>query len=222
MRREKAKSIALPSKSRKAFHMEFKNTAQKIAWTNFEQNDVLFLLGPAGVGKTFLAMAFAISEILSKKKKKVILTRPIVDAGEHLGYLPGTFQEKINPYLAPLYDSMDALVGVDTQERDRVNGAIEIAPMAYLRGRTFVNSVCILDEAQNCTKAQIILFLTRLGEDSKIIITGDPTQSDLHGVPYINEAVKLLESVPGIGIMQFTEEQIVRHPLVGKILEKLK
>jgi phosphate starvation-inducible PhoH-like protein len=117
---------------------------------------------------------------------------------------------------------MDALVGIDTQERDKVNSAIEIAPLAYLRGRTFVNSVCILDEAQNCTKAQIILFLTRLGEDSKIIITGDPTQSDLHGTPYINEASQLLSSVPGIGIMEFNEGQIVRHPLVGKILEKLK
>lgn len=218
----KGKAIVLNSKPKKSFHMEFKNTAQKLAWANFEQNDILFLLGPAGVGKTFLAMAFAISEILSKKKRKIILTRPIVDAGEHLGYLPGTFQEKINPYLAPLYDSMDALVGFDTQERDKINASIEIAPLAYLRGRTFVDSICILDEAQNCTKSQIILFLTRLGEDSKIIITGDPTQSDLHGTPYINEATKLLESVPGIGIMQFTEEQIVRHPLVGKILEKLK
>lgn len=220
MRKEKA--VSAPNvKSRKAFHMEFKNTAQKLAWSSFEQHDVLFLLGPAGVGKTYLAMAFAISELLSKKKKKIILTRPIVDAGEHLGYLPGTFQDKINPYLMPLYDSMDSLVGIDTQERDKVNSAIEIAPLAYLRGRTFVNSVCILDEAQNCTKAQIILFLTRLGEDSKIIITGDPTQSDLHGTPYINEATQLLSSVPGIGIMEFNEGQIVRHPLVGKILEKL-
>lgn len=218
----KEKTVASAPKARKAFHMEFKNTAQKLAWSSFEQHDVLFLLGPAGVGKTFLAMAFAISELLSKKKKKIILTRPIVDAGEHLGYLPGTFQDKINPYLMPLYDSMDALVGIDTQERDKVNSAIEIAPLAYLRGRTFVNSVCILDEAQNCTKAQIILFLTRLGEDSKIIITGDPTQSDLHGTPYINEATKLLASVPGISIMEFNEGQIVRHPLVGKILEKLK
>jgi phosphate starvation-inducible PhoH-like protein len=222
MRREKAASTPTNVKVKKAFHMEFKNTAQKLAWSSFEQHDVLFLLGPAGVGKTFLAMAFAISELLSKKKKKIILTRPIVDAGEHLGYLPGTFQDKINPYLMPLYDSMDALVGIDTQERDKVNSAIEIAPLAYLRGRTFVNSVCILDEAQNCTKAQIILFLTRLGEDSKIIITGDPTQSDLHGTPYINEATKLLSSVPGISIMEFNEGQIVRHPLVGRILEKLK
>jgi phosphate starvation-inducible PhoH-like protein len=117
---------------------------------------------------------------------------------------------------------MDALVGIDTQEREKINSVIEIAPLAYLRGRTFKNSICILDEAQNCTKAQIILFLTRLGEDSKIIVTADPTQSDLSGSPYIGEAIKLLESVPGIGMMQFTEEQIVRHPLVGKILEKLK
>lgn len=224
MRKEKVKTAPLSNSKllRKTFHIEFKNTAQKIAWSSFEQNDILFLLGPAGVGKTFLAMAFAISEILNKKRKKIILTRPIVDAGEHLGYLPGTFQEKINPYLAPLYDSMDALVGTDTQEREKINSCIEIAPLAYLRGRTFINSVCILDEAQNCTKTQIKLFLTRLGEGSKIIVTGDPTQSDLRDDPYINEAVKQLESVAGIGIMEFSGEQIVRHPLVGKIIEKLK
>jgi phosphate starvation-inducible PhoH-like protein len=221
MRREKA--VSAPNvKARKAFHMEFKNTAQKLAWSSFEQHDVLFLLGPAGVGKSHLAMAFAISEILSKKKKKIILTRPIVEAGEHLGFLPGTFSEKVLPHIMCLYDVMDTLVGIDTPDRERVNKSIEIAPLAYLRGRTFSDSVCILDEAQNCTKAQIILFLTRLGEDSKIIITGDPTQSDLHGTPYINEATRLLSSVPGISIMEFNEGQIVRHPLVGKILEKLK
>lgn len=121
----------------------------------------------------------------------------------------------------PLYDSLDSLLGVDTQERDKVNHCIEVAPLAYLRGRTFINSVCILDEAQNCTKTQIKLFLTRLGEDSKIIVTADPTQSDLKEVPYIVEAVSLLKGVPDIGIIEFNESSIVRHPLVVKILEKL-
>lgn len=121
----------------------------------------------------------------------------------------------------PLYDSLDALLGVDTQERDKINNCIEVAPLAYLRGRTFVNSVCILDEAQNCTKTQIKLFLTRLGEDSKIIITADPTQSDLKETPYIIEAVDKLRGVAGIGIVEFNESSIVRHPLVAKIIEKL-
>ena len=221
MRREKDKTLNT-MKPIKSFHIEFKNTAQKLAWSLFEQHDILFLSGIAGTGKTHLAMAFAISEILSKKKKKIILTRPIVEAGEHLGFLPGSFTEKIGPHIMCLYDVMDSLIGVDTPEREKINSVIEIAPIAYLRGRTFKNAVCILDEAQNCTKAQLILFLTRLGEDSKIIITGDPTQSDLKDAPYLAVATKLLESLPGIGIMEFTENQIVRHPLVGKILEKLK
>lgn len=221
MRRERSDKPS-HGKPKKSFHMEFKNSAQKIAWASFEQNDILFLSGVAGTGKTHLSMAFAISEILNKKKKKIIITRPVVEAGEHLGFLPGSFAEKIMPFLMPLYDVMDSLVGVDTQERDKINGSIEIAPIAYLRGRTFKDSICILDEAQNCTKSQLILFLTRLGEDSKMIITADPTQSDLKEMPYVGELSKLLEGIPGIGIVEFNESQIVRHPLVAKILEKLK
>ena len=123
-------------KTRKPFHLEFKNTAQKIAWMAFEQHDILFLLGPAGVGKSHLAVAFAISELLNRKKKKMMLTRPIVEAGEKLGYLPGTFEEKINPYLMPVFDVMDRMVGKESAERERINKSMEIAPMAYLRGRS--------------------------------------------------------------------------------------
>ena len=172
---------------------------------------------------SFLAMAFAVGEIVNKTKKKILLTEPIVDAGESLGFLPGSFQEKVNPYLTPLYDALDVLIGYNnTPEREKINNHIEVAPLAYLRGRTFVNSICILDEAQNCTKNQIKLFLTRLGENSKIIVTADPTQSDLKEVPFIGECVKLLSDVPGIGIVEFKEDSIVRHPLVSKIIEKLK
>jgi phosphate starvation-inducible protein PhoH and related proteins len=208
-------------KTRKPFHLEFKNTAQKIAWMAFEQHDILFLLGPAGVGKSHLAVAFAISELLNRKKKKIMLTRPIVEAGEKLGFLPGTFEEKINPYLMPVFDVMDRMVGKESAERERINKSMEIAPMAYLRGRTFHESVCILDEAQNATEEQLKLYLTRLGEDSKIIITGDASQSDLKGDDKyaLSRVVESMKVVPGIGVIEFSEENIVRHPLVAAILK---
>lgn len=224
--RRKAESKEEPQKgttpvTKKPFHLEFKNTSQKIAWMAFEQHDILFLLGPAGVGKSHLAVAFAISELLNKKKKKIMLTRPIVEAGEKLGYLPGTFEEKINPYLMPVFDVMDRMVGKESAERERVNKALEIAPMAYLRGRTFHSSVCILDEAQNATEDQLKMYLTRLGEDSKIIITGDMAQSDLRGDDKfaLARVVESMKIVPGIGVIEFSEENIVRHPLVAAILK---
>ena len=174
----------------KAFHLEFLNSSQKMAWAAFEQHDVLFLLGPAGTGKTFLATAFAIGEIISKKRQRIILTRPIVEAGESLGFLPGTFQEKTDPYMLPLFDCIGRLVGWEGPQRERVDRSIEVAPLAYMRGRTFDNSVCIFDEAQNATTTQLKLFLTRFGENSKIIVTGDPNQSDLKGPVALLEIVE--------------------------------
>lgn len=205
------------------FHLEFKNPSQRMAWSMFQQHDVLFLNGAAGTGKSFLAMAFAINEVLQGTKKKIILTRPIVEAGEHLGFLPGDFNEKVHPYMVPLYDCISKLVGVDNIQREMIDNSIEVAPLAYLRGRTLDDAVCILDEAQNATLSQMKLFLTRLGENSKMIVNGDPTQSDLNIRPVsLSVIIKKLHNVPGIGIINFGNECIVRHPLVGAILKELE
>lgn len=207
--------------AKKAFHMEFKNTAQKLAWSAFEQHDVLFMIGPAGCGKSHLAVAFAISEILAKKKKRIVLTRPIVEAGENLGFLPGTLEDKVNPYMLPMYDCLGKLVGWEGPEREKINRCIDIAPVAYLRGRTFTDSICIFDEAQNATYAQLLLFLTRFGDNSKIIITGDPKQSDLRGEIALIDVVHRLQGDPGVGIVEFQNSSIVRHPMISRILDKL-
>ncbi len=195
------------------FHMEFITPSQKMAYVAFERHDVLFISGVAGTGKSYMAMSFALNE----------LTRPIVEAGESLGYLPGDFMEKVNPYMMPLYDSIDKLVGQNEEQLKRIEEAIEIAPIAYLRGRSFDNAVCILDEAQNCTMSQLKLFLTRFGKNSKIVITGDPKQSDL-GKDHVDfvKVMNKLQNVPGIGIVQFPAEDVVRHPLIAKILDRLE
>lgn len=213
---------AEPPVFKKSFHLEFLNIAQKMAFAAFEQHDVLFLLGPAGTGKTHLACAFAISEIIAKKKKRIIMTRPIVESGESLGYLPGTFEEKVHPYMLPIYDCVGKLVGYEGNERERIDRCLEKAPLAYLRGRTFDNAIAVFDEAQNASYMQLKLFLTRMGENCKMIITGDPRQSDLRGEVALVEVVKKLESEPGIGIIEFKANSIVRHPIVGRILEKLE
>jgi phosphate starvation-inducible PhoH-like protein len=205
-----------------SFHVEFKNEAQGLAWAAFKQHDVLFLSGPAGTGKTHLACAFAIEQILSKQKKRIIMTRPVVEAGESLGFLPGTFEEKIDPYMMPMYDCMDKLVGKEGPWREKINYAMEAAPLAYMRGRTFDDAICIFDEAQNASLMQLKLFMTRFGENSKLIITGDPTQSDLPGKVALVNVMHKLHCVEGIGIVEFKPSQIVRHPLISKIIEKLE
>lgn len=208
---------------RHPFHLEFLNQAQKLAWAAFDQHDVLFLLGPAGCGKTHLACAFAISEILAKRKKKVILTRPAVVSGEEIGFLPGDLMEKMNPYMIPMFECIDKMVGVEGPQKDIITRSTEVAPIAFMRGRTFDNAVCIFDEAQNATKKQLKLFMTRFGENSKIIITGDPFQSDLpHRDRGLMNVVKDLEDLTGIGIIQFKANSIVRHPLIASILERLE
>ena len=203
------------------FHIEFKGN-QGLAWAAFQQHDVLFLTGPAGTGKTHLACAFAIEQILSGTRKKIIMTRPVVEAGESLGFLPGTLEEKIDPYMTPMFDCMDKLVGKEGPWRDKINAAMEAAPLAYMRGRTFDDAICIFDEAQNASLMQLKLFMTRFGENSKLIITGDPSQSDLAGDVALTKIMHKLHDVDGIGMVQFKAQQIVRHPLIGKILEKLE
>lgn len=208
---------------RQPFHLEFLNQAQKMAWGAFDQHDVLFLLGPAGCGKTHLACAFAISEILAKKKKKCVLTRPIVEAGEALGFLPGTFDEKVGPYMMPMFDCIERCVGSEGPNKELIDRSLEVAPLAYMRGRTFNNAICIFDEAQNATASQLKLFITRFGENSKIIITGDPRQSDLRAEDRgLMQVVNKLQDLPGVGIIHFKASSIVRHPLIASILEKLE
>jgi phosphate starvation-inducible PhoH-like protein len=203
------------------FHIDFAPGGQKLAWAAFQQTDVLFLIGPAGTGKTYLAMAFAMHEVLQKTRRRIILTRPIVEAGERLGYLPGDLQEKVDPYMVPLYDSMNKLVQDPTQ-RQQIESSIEVAPIAYLRGRTFDDAVCIFDEAQNATFGQLKLFLTRFGQNSKIIVTGDPSQSDIGSDSGLIDCARRLETVAGVGIIKFKADSIVRHPLVAAMLEKLE
>lgn len=203
------------------FHIDFKNDAQSLAWAAFKQHDVLFMIGPAGCGKSYLSCAFAIEQILNKQKKRIILTRPIVEAGESLGFLPGEFEEKVQPYMMPLYDSVDKLVGKEGPWRERVDFATEVAPLAYLRGRTFDDAICIFDEAQNASMMQLKLYLTRFGENSKVIVTGDPSQSDLVGKVALVDIIHKLSGIEGIGVVEFKNNSIVRHPLVGKILQQL-
>lgn len=205
----------------RSFKLEYANAAQKLAWQVIEQHDVVFLLGPAGTGKTHLAMAYAISELLAKRKKKIVLTRPIVEAGEKLGFLPGTFEEKVNPYMLPLLDCITKCVGSAGGQFDAVNRAMEFAPLAFMRGRTFDDSICIFDESQNATMSQMKLFLTRLGKNSKMIVTGDPSQTDLIGNTSLQDVVDKVQGVEGIGLVEMKANSIVRHPLVGKIIEKL-
>jgi len=210
--------------SRRPFHLEFKTPAQKMAWAAFDQHDVLFLLGAAGTGKSHLGCAFAISEVLAKRKQTIVLTRPTVEAGgESLGFLPGSADEKIHPYMLPLFDCMDRCLGKFSPQREIINKSVELAPMCFMRGRTFHDSVCILDEAQNCNFTQLKLFLTRFGENSKVIITGDPMQSDLHPRDRaLMNVVDRLSTLKGVGVIQFKSNAIVRHPLIAGILEKLE
>jgi phosphate starvation-inducible PhoH-like protein len=203
----------------KSFHFEFLNQDQKLAWGAYQKHEILFLIGPAGTAKSFLATAFAIKEIVEKTKKNIVLTRPIVEAGEKLGFLPGDLNEKVDPYMMPLYDSIDKLTNGEL--RDHVNSCLKISPLAYMRGSTYDNSVCIFDEAQNATYKQLVLFLTRLGNNSKMIITGDPEQIDLPGSGLM-DMVEDLQSITKIGIIEFKDSAIVRNPLVTEILKKVR
>ena len=222
-RSERAKErVTTREVNRAKVTFEFLTENQQRAYEAYQNNDILFLSGPAGTGKSFLAMAFAIKDILDRQRRHIILTRPIVEAGETLGSLPGDFNEKVNPYMLPLYDCYHKLCPGATLKNKVIEQAFQVAPLAYMRGVTFDDSVCLFDEAQNATFAQLLLFLSRFGHNSKMVITGDPRQTDLRERSGLRTVVDRLGDVPGIGVVTFTNADIVRHPLVAAILERLE
>ena len=197
-----------------------KTVGQKHYVNAIKKNTIVLGIGPAGTGKTFLAVAMAVKALREKQVSRIILTRPAIEAGEKLGFLPGDLQSKIDPYLRPLYDSLYEMMGAENYQRQVEKGVIEVAPLAYMRGRTLDDSFIILDEAQNCTPEQMKMFLTRLGFSSKAVVTGDLTQTDLPSGQKsgLAEAVKILSGIEDIEIHTFTERDVVRHKLVQKII----
>ena len=198
-----------------------KTPGQKEYLEKIEQNDIVFGVGPAGTGKTYLAVAMAVQALKAKKVKRIILTRPAVEAGERLGFLPGDLQAKIDPYLRPLYDALYDMLDQEKFESYLQSGVIEVAPLAFMRGRTLNDAFVILDEAQNTTGEQMKMFLTRMGFSSKVVVTGDVTQIDLprHVTSGLAIAKRVLSPIEGIGWHEFTDVDVVRHPLVGRIIK---
>lgn len=199
-----------------------KTMGQRMYVNAMYHNDLVFGVGPAGTGKTFLAVVYAAKQLRKGNVKRIVLTRPAVEAGESLGFLPGDLKEKVDPYLRPLYDGLNTVLGREQTARFIERGIIEIAPLAYMRGRTLDDAFVILDEAQNTTHAQMKMFLTRLGFGSKMVVTGDKTQIDLpKGVKSgLKEAIKKLENVKGLSIHNLDQSDVVRHPLVSKIIDR--
>jgi len=198
-----------------------KTLGQKEYVDAIRDNMIVFGLGPAGTGKTYLAMAMAITAFKKEEVSRIILTRPAIEAGEKLGFLPGDLQSKVDPYLRPLYDALYQIMGAESFAKNMEKGLIEVAPLAYMRGRTLDNAYIILDEAQNTTSAQMKMFLTRIGFGSKVVITGDKTQKDLPAgtVSGLDTAIRVLKRVEGISFCNLTSKDVVRHPLVQKIVE---
>ena len=211
-------AISIPGSTRKIYP-KTKNQAELVK--AFRKNDLVFAEGPAGSGKTFLAVAEALNLVLSKKVSSIVLTRPIVEAGESLGFLPGDLEDKINPYLRPLYDSMNACLPREIVHKLTENGIIEVAPLAYMRGRTLNNCAVILDEAQNTTTEQMKMFLTRMGENAKVFITGDTTQIDLpkRFTSGLVHAMRILSEIPEISMIRLSGADVVRSSLVRKIVQ---
>ncbi len=197
-----------------------KSLTQKLYIDSMRKNDIVFGIGPAGTGKTYLAMAMAVAALAKNEVARIVLTRPAVEAGERLGFLPGDLAEKVNPYLRPLYDALNDMVDVDRARRYMERGTIEVAPLAFMRGRTLNDAFVILDEAQNTTREQMKMFLTRLGFGSKAVVTGDVTQIDLPAGrdSGLVEAREILRNVKGIRFVEFTERDVVRHRLVQAII----
>jgi len=198
-----------------------RSAVQKKYIEALKSKEIIMALGPAGTGKTYLAVAVAITMLLDKKIDKIILSRPAVEAGERLGFLPGDMKEKVDPYLQPLYDSLYDLLGYEKIQKKIEIGEIEIAPLAFMRGRTLKNCFAILDEAQNATKTQIKMFLTRIGENSKLVVNGDPSQIDLlnKNSSGLTNSTEILKKLKEIAILEFDQRDVVRNPLVSKIVE---
>ena len=209
--------VVIPGGLKKVFPRSYK---QALYLKAIENRDLVFSIGPAGTGKTYLAVAQALKSVLSRKRRKLILTRPVVEAGENLGFLPGDLEQKISPYLRPLYDAMEAFVPPEALRRLEENRIIEIAPLAYMRGRTLSECFVILDEAQNTTKEQMKMFLTRLGEGTQAVVTGDITQIDLtkRSSSGLLDVISVLKSIREIEFTFLGEEDVVRNPLVRKIV----
>ena len=209
--------ITIPSHGKSVYPRSW---PQALYMQGMQKRDMVFCVGPAGTGKTFLAVAHALALVLSKQLRKLVLTRPVVEAGENLGFLPGDLGQKLNPYLRPLYDHMESLVGFDTVRRLEDTGVLEIAPLAYMRGRSLSNCYVILDEAQNTSPSQMKMFLTRMGEGTKMVITGDVTQIDLPKTRSsgLIDAVSVLKHIPEIHFSYFTSREVVRSPLVRRIV----
>lgn len=208
-------------KDAKGRPVRVKNMGQKRYIEAIKKHDVVFGIGPAGTGKTFLAVVMAISAFKKGEVSRIILTRPAVEAGESLGFLPGDLKEKVDPYLRPIYDSLFAILGVETTNRLMDRGLIEVAPLAYMRGRTLDDAFVILDEAQNTTQAQMKMFLTRLGFNSKMVVNGDQTQIDLPGKAKsgLLQAEHILANIEQVKFINFTFNDVVRHPVVAKIVK---
>lgn len=196
-----------------------KTPGQRLYVLSIIKNDICFGIGSAGTGKTYLAVALAVKAYKNKDVERIVLTRPAVEAGEKLGFLPGDMQEKVDPYFRPLYDALREMLGVETYQKLLERGTIEVAPLAYMRGRTLSDAFIILDEAQNATKEQMKMFLTRMGERSKVVVTGDITQTDLPpDKSGLVNAVEILKDTQGIGIARLSQKDVVRHPLVRRII----
>lgn len=209
--------IAITNKGRQ---IKCKTLGQKRYVAALKEFELVFGIGPAGTGKTYLAVAMAVQSFKNKEVERIILTRPAVEAGEKLGFLPGDLQSKVDPYLRPLYDALQEFLGLESYRALYDRGAIEVAPLAYMRGRTLSNAYIILDEAQNCSSEQMKMFLTRIGEGSRVVVTGDVTQIDLpkEKTSGLVQAVKILENVDGIKIINLTHKDVVRHELVQRII----
>lgn len=210
-------TVAITSKGK---HVKCKTVGQRFYVNEIKRNTLTFGIGPAGTGKTYLAVAMAVSAYKSGQVQKIILTRPAIEAGEKLGFLPGDLQDKVDPYLRPLYDALAEMLGVEHYNRLMERGVIEIAPLAYMRGRTLSDAFIILDEAQNATSEQMKMFLTRFGEGSKVVVTGDVTQIDLPAPTKsgLLEATRILKETDDIGICYLTDRDVVRNKLVQKII----